>query len=76
MTCQHLRNYAPIGKSWSVSSCAARQHLYVPSLGDLAQLCGTASHEKCPYFQSRLRACAPIRAITALLPEVPGPLAW
>lgn len=59
MLCHHLRNYSPVDSNWSVASCAARNHLYVPSLGDLVRLCKTASHNKCPYFLSRKKDFRP-----------------
>jgi len=58
MPCHHLRNYSTTDSNWSVASCAARDHLYVPSLGDLLRLCRTVSHTRCPYFLGRQKFCA------------------
>lgn len=76
MPCHHLRNYSTTGSTWSVASCAARNHLYVPSLGDLARLCRTASHEKCPRYLSRGRACLPVHTFPLVFTEAPGVPAW
>ena len=72
MSCRHLRNYSTTGNNWSVASCAARNHLYIPSVGDLAHLCDTNHHERCPYFRSR-----GVRETPSLPVATPAiPLAW
>jgi len=76
MKCLHLGNYSATGSTWSVASCAARNHLYVPSLGDLAQLCGTASYARCPYYLSRDRDCRPSHSLPMVFSETPAILAW
>ncbi|WP_456432899.1 hypothetical protein [Thermosulfuriphilus sp.] len=50
MRCQYLKNYSPEAGQWQVTSCTARESLYVPSVYELHGYCIGEGHRLCPFY--------------------------
>ena len=56
MHCLNLRVHNTGHESWSVSSCAAHDCLYVPSVGELEEFCRSPRHQRCHMLKRKVAA--------------------